>query len=95
MTIGYELEQVRNCSIHNNDRRFFSFPTAIRPVLWPTAPPIQCIAGDFQQGIICLGVKLPAGLHLMPRLRRSGDMPPKYAKTDLYFCLYRYILILL
>ena len=37
--------QVRNCLIHNNDRRFFSFPTAIRLVLGPTPPPIQCTAG--------------------------------------------------
>jgi len=28
----------------------------------------------------------------MLRLRKSGDMPPKYAKTELFFSLYRYIL---
>jgi len=86
---------VRNCSIHHNDRRFLSFPTATRLVLGPTPPPIQCIEGIFPQGIICLDVKLPTDLHLMSRLRMSGDMPPKRAKTELYFSLYRYILILL
>jgi len=92
---GLWFGQVKNSSIHNNDRRFFWTSKANRPVLGPTPPLIQCIAGVFQQGIICLGVKLPADLRLMPRLRIRGDEPPNCAKTELYFSLYRYILILL
>jgi hypothetical protein len=54
----------------------YLFTTASRPALRPTQPPIQWVSGT-----LSLGVKRPrcegtTHLHLVPRLRMHGAIPP-------------------
>jgi hypothetical protein len=82
---------MRNHSIHNNDKRFFSSPKASSLVLWPTLVPIQYEAAGLPQGKKSLGVRLTTDLYLMPRLTISGLMPPRCVKKQLHLSLYIYM----
>jgi len=84
--------QVRSCLIHNNDRRFSSPSKATILILGPTTPPVQCRAGGLSTRNKKSRHEAVHWFHLRPRLRISEDMPQKFAKTELYFSLYIYIL---
>jgi len=52
---------------------FFLFATASRPALGPTQPLIQWVPGAVSRG-----VKLTTHLHLEPRLKTRGALPPLF-----------------
>jgi hypothetical protein len=55
---------------------FFLFATVSRPALWPTKPHIQWVPAFSSPEFSDRGVKLTTHLHLMPRLRMRGTIPP-------------------
>jgi len=56
--------------------RDFLFPTTSKPALRPTEPPIQLSLEHISSGQSGRDVKLPTHLHLMPKLRMRGAIPP-------------------
>jgi hypothetical protein len=54
----------------------FLFTTASRPALGSTQPPIQWVPGALSLGCRGPGAKLTTHLHLAPRSRMRGAIPP-------------------
>jgi hypothetical protein len=55
----------------------FLFSSASRPALEFAQPPIQWVPGTLSLwGKVARGMNLTAYLHLVPRLRMRGDLPP-------------------
>jgi hypothetical protein len=52
------------------------FSTAPRPALGPTQPPIQRVPVVLPPGIKRLGLILTTHLHLVPKVKNSGAIPP-------------------
>jgi hypothetical protein len=79
----------------------FLFTTASRTALWPTQSPIQWVPRALSLGIKGRNVNLATRLHLVPRSRMRGNIPPlpQYAcmawcsvKAQGRFYLYVYLL---
>jgi hypothetical protein len=64
----------------------FFFTTASRPVLEPTQPPIQWLRGALSLRVNRRGVKLTAHLHLVPRSRMRGAIPPLSQYVFMAWC---------
>jgi hypothetical protein len=62
-------------SILAKSKRFFYFQTSV-PVLGLTQPPIKFVSRPFLAGWGGRGVKLVTRVHLRPRLRMGGALPP-------------------
>jgi hypothetical protein len=69
LMLGYELED-RGFD-YSQGLGIFLYTTASRPALGLTQPPIQWVPGA-----LSLGVKLITSLHLVPRSRMRGAIPP-------------------
>jgi hypothetical protein len=54
----------------------FLLTTVSRTALGPTQPPIQWVTGFLSLGLNGRGVKLIIHLHLLPRSRMRGAIPP-------------------
>jgi hypothetical protein len=67
---------------------FFLFATGSRPGLVSTQHPMQCVGGGvFPRGLIDPGVELTTHLHLVPRLRIRGAIPPFSQYVFMAWCL--------
>jgi hypothetical protein len=67
----------------------FLFATASRLTLGPIQTPIQWFRGDISTGQRARGVKLTTRLHLAPRIRMHGAVPP-FTIVIMMFCLVKY-----
>jgi hypothetical protein len=73
---GYRLD-VRGSNPGRGTMEVLLFTTASRPALGHTQPPIQCVLGSLTPGEESdRGVKLTTHLHLVPRSRMRGAIPP-------------------
>jgi hypothetical protein len=63
------------------------FTTASRTALGPTQPPIQWVPGALSLGVKRPGVKLTTHLHLVPRSRMRGAIPPLLQYVFMARCL--------
>jgi hypothetical protein len=67
--------------------RIFLFIITYRTALGPTQPPIQWVPGALPCG---RGVKLPTHLHLVPRSRMRGAIPPLPQYAFMVWCLVKH-----
>jgi hypothetical protein len=74
--LGYGLYDGGSFPDRDNVRISFSFATASRTALGLNNSPIQWVSGALFPGVKRWRVKLTTDLHLMPRLRMRGDIPP-------------------
>jgi hypothetical protein len=65
----------------------FLFTTTSIPAVGPTKPPIQWVAGDLSLGVKQPGVRLTTHLHLVPRSRMRGAIPPLSQYAFMAWCL--------
>jgi hypothetical protein len=75
--LGYGLDD--NGWIPVTDSEGILFATVSRPTLGPTQSPIQWVPGALSLGgggLSDWGMKLTTHLHLMPKLRIGGAIPP-------------------
>jgi hypothetical protein len=64
--------------------------TASRTALGPTQPPIQWVPGALTLGVKRPGVKLTIHLHLVPRSRMRGAIPPLPQYVFMAWCLVKH-----
>jgi hypothetical protein len=67
------------------------FPTtAFRPAVGPIKPRIQWVRGALSLGVKWWGVKLTTHLHLVPRPRMRGAIPPLTQYVLMVWCLVKH-----
>jgi hypothetical protein len=62
------------------------FTTMSQPDLVPTQPPIQWVPGLFHWGQGSCGMKLTTHLHLAPKSRMRGAIPPVIQYAFMAWC---------
>jgi hypothetical protein len=64
--------------------------TVSRMAVGPTQPPIQWVRGSLSLGQSGRGVKLTTHLHLVPRSRMRGSIPPLSQYVFMAWCLVKH-----